>query len=238
MITVAIVEDSADHADILHKKIMETDFKDEVSVDIYLSPATFLSDLNKGKRYQICFSDIKMPEMNGIKLAEQIRRKDSRMLLIFLSSYLEYALEGYQVNAFDYLLKGRVDDKWDKLVGRILKRLENDRKKVYKVITQNKVEIIPLDSIVYIYKEGKYCNFVLENQKEKVAFRKTIKEIWEELHGHKNFIQIKRGYIANIDKIQKCTSEELVMTNEERLVIGRMHISRVKDLIMAYVREL
>lgn len=238
MITIAIIDDSMEYADVLQKKLQKTDFQDELSVNLYINPKSFLIDLERGKRYQLCFLDVKMPEMDGVKLAEEIRKKNGRMLLIFLSSYSEYAIEGYRVNAFDYLLKGRLDDKWDMLICRILKRLEDDRKKVYRVITQNKIQTIPIDSIIYIYKEGKYCIFVLENEREKIAYRKTIKEMKKDFQGYKNFIQIERGYIVNIEKIQKYTAIEVVMENGDKLVIGRAHIASVKELVMRYLEEL
>lgn len=238
MIAIALIEDNKEYALMLKKKILETDFKDELSVNLYLNPIEFLDRLKAGKRYQLCFSDVVMPEMDGVKLAEEIRKTDSKMLLIFLSSYFEYATDGYKVNAFDYLLKGRVEEKWDGLVKRIIKRLEDDRVKVYRVITQNKVEVIPLNNIIYIYKEGKYCNFVLEHERERVIARKTMKEVGEELDGYKNFIQIKRGYIINIEKIRKYTAEKIIMENGDHLIIGRGYVNNVKELVMRYAEGL
>lgn len=234
MLTIAIVEDKKEYAAMLQKRIMETDLKDKTVVDIYLNPIVFLDKVKAGKRYQLCFSDVMMPEMDGMKLAEEVREVDGRMLLVFLSSYVEYAPDGYRVQAFDYLLKGREDEKWDDLIKRIRRRLEDDRVKVYRIIAQNKIEMVPLNSIIYIYKEGKYCNFVLEYERERITVRKTMKEVGEELDAHQNFIQIKRGYIINIEKIRKYTAEEIIMENGDSLVIGRMHVVRVRELVMKY----
>lgn len=238
MITIAIIEDNSDYAAMLKTKIMETDFEDKTVVDIYLNPISFLEQIKMGKRYQLCFSDVMMPEMDGMKLAGEIRKIDGRMLLVFLSSYVEYAPDGYSVQAFDYLLKGKEDEKWDAVVKRIRNRLEDDREKVYRIIMQNKTEIIPLNTIVYIYKEGKYCNFVLEHERERTAVRKPIKEVGEELETYPNFIQIKRGYIINLEKIRKYTAEEIIMENGDSLVIGRMHVARVRESVMKYAEGL
>lgn len=141
---------------MLKKRIIETDFGDKVLVNIYLNPKEFLDKVKAGRRYKLCFSDVMMLEMDGMKLEEEIRKIDGRMLLVFLSSYVEYAPDGYSINAFDYLLKGRENDKWDTLVNRIRKRLEDDKVKVYRVIAKNKVELIPLNRIIYIFTEEKY----------------------------------------------------------------------------------
>lgn len=236
MIRVAVVEDNVIYADMFKKKILETDFKDKTIVDIYLSPINFLNNLEADK-YQLCFSDIKMPELDGVEMADKIRNKDSRLLLVFVSSYPEYATEGYRVKAFDYFTKDQLDRGWDALTGRILNQLEDNRKKIYKIIRQSSVEIIPINLIVYIYKEGKYCIFVVDGR-EKATIRKPIKDIGTELQGYKNFILVKRGYIINMEKIRKYSAEKVVMENGDELKIGKAHVARVKELVMRYVEEM
>lgn len=238
MLKIAVIEDNAEYADLLKKKILETDFKDEVSVDLYLKPMEFLDCLGNGEKHQICFSDIKMPGMDGVELAEEIRKKDSRMLLVFLSSYLEYATEGYRVRAFDYLLKDKVDDKWDALVDRIMKQLEDDREKVYKVMAGDKVVTIPLDDIIYVYKAGNYCHFVLMGWQNNIVERKSMWKLEEDLNSYKYFIYAKRGYIINIRKIREYRVREVIMENGDVIPIGRMHVDRIKDKVMEYMRGL
>lgn len=244
MLKIAIVEDSREYADILVKKISETDFRDEMLIEAYTGPESFLEELKRGKRYQVCFSDIQMPGMNGVQLAEEIRKIDRRMLLVFLSSYSAYATEGYRVEAFDYLLKENVDDGWEALVERMVKRLEDDREKVYRIISQNRVEVIQLSRVIYIYKEGKYCHFVLEaaagtkEDKEITAVRKPLSQVGEELQAYKNFIQANKGYIINIDKIREYTAEKILMENGDRIVVGRIHVARVREQVMRYMEEL
>lgn len=237
MLKIAIIEDSKEYADLLKKKIQETDFKDEVKVGLYFDPIEFLDALSEGEEYQLCFSDIEMPGLDGLRLAEEIRKKGSRMMLIFISCYMEYATEGYRVRAFDYLLKGHLDDRWDAMAGRVVKQLEDDREKVYKITLQNSIKVIPVDSIIYIYKEGKYCNFVVDGM-EGVAVRKAIREVGDEFKKYRGFIQIKRGYIINAGKIRKYTAEKVIMENGDELVIGRVHVADVKGKVMEYMEEL
>lgn len=238
MLKIAVVEDSKEYADFLKKKILETDFNDEVEVDLYLDSMRFLNALGEKEKYHLCFSDIKMPGMDGVKLAEEIRKRDRRMILIFLSSYLEYATEGYQVKAFDYLLKGQVDVRWNILVSRIINQLEDTRDKVYKIAMKNSVEVIPVDNIIYIYKEGKYCNFVVDGMERTAAVRKTIREVEREFQNYKNFVQLKRGYIINIRKIRRYMPEKVSMENGDELIIGRARVTKVKELVMRYMEEL
>lgn len=237
MLKIAVVEDSREYADLLKKKILETDFKDEAEVESYLDPMEFLDALGRGKKYQLCFSDIKMPGMDGVKLAEKIREKDSKMMLVFIFSYLEYATEGYKVKAFDYLLKGNVDDRWDALAGRVMKQLEDDRKKVYKVTAGDKAVVFPVDDILYVYKAGNYCHFVIKGWQNNVAERKSMWKLEEDLKPYRYFIYAKRGYLINIRKIREYKVREVIMENGDAIPIGRMYIDRLKDKVMEYMGD-
>ena len=60
----------------------------------------FYFDLEEGFHYDICFLDIEMPQMNGLDLAKKIRASAQATYLVFITSYLQYAVEGYEVKAF------------------------------------------------------------------------------------------------------------------------------------------
>ena len=77
----------------------------DCSVDCFSSPAELLERYQGGESYDVIFLDIVMDSLNGIELAREIRSRDRNVFLIFLTAYLEYAPEGYEVNAYRYLLK-------------------------------------------------------------------------------------------------------------------------------------
>ena len=60
-------------------------------------------------QFDIIILDIEMDGMNGLEAAERIRRKDEDVLLMFLTSHSEFAIDGYAVNAYRYMLKGESD---------------------------------------------------------------------------------------------------------------------------------
>ena len=71
----------------------------------------------------ICFLDIEMPGKNGMETARNIRKKDARMLLVFLTGYREYVFDGYEVDALDYLLKPVRERKLQEVLDRARKLL-------------------------------------------------------------------------------------------------------------------
>lgn len=234
---IVIVEDNREFADILKRKIdVDTGLGVGNVVDIYTEPKNFINMLKAGKRYELCFSDILMPEMDGLELAEQIRKIDDRMLFVFLTSYTEYAIDGYRVYAFDYLLKSHMDAKWDGLVKRIKEALDKQKKETYLIKMVNRVERVPCNSILYIYKQEKNVIFVLKDRE--IAVRKSIQDVWDELKDYRQFIQVKRGIIINIEKIRKATAKEIVMENGEEITIGRMYVEQVRKQIHNQVENI
>lgn len=233
MISMAVVEDNEEFAGLLRRRILsETDWETAVLVSVYLSPEEFLREIAAGTQVDVAFLDVEMPGMNGMELAAGIRSRDKDMLLVFVSSFFRYAMEGYQVYAFDYLLKSQMDRRWDKLADRLRKALAAGREKLYTIQTMNRTERIPVDDILYIYKEEKYA--LIAVGAERIAVRKTMREIAEELRDHRQFVQVKKGILVNMEKVQKATARELLMQNGESIVIGRMYVDEVRERMHAY----
>lgn len=247
MISAAVIEDNKDFAEILRKKIEESDWEENISVSVYDGPEEFLKDMegntagkvwegkSEQKQADVAFLDVEMPGMNGMELAERIRMADREMILVFVSSFSEYAMEGYQVYAFDYLLKSRLDQKWDRLVERLRAALGKGREEMYTIQTANRTERIPVNDILYIYKEEKYV--VIVTEAERFALRKTMQDTALEFEKYRQFIQVKRGILINMEKIRRATARELLMNNGEYITIGRMYVDKVREQLHAYLGD-
>lgn len=92
----------------LHIEKIRSILPDE-ETDTYTSPAILLDTITSGKRYDVLFLDIMMPEMDGISLARELRELDEGMLIVFITSKIEFMQTGYEVKAFRYLLKDQID---------------------------------------------------------------------------------------------------------------------------------
>lgn len=102
MLKIALVDDNTDFLLLLRKKV-HTFFDGKnvlCEVRLFPNPEVFYFDLEEGFQYDICFLDIEMPQMNGLELARKIRETAQATYLIFITSYLQYAVEGYEVKAF------------------------------------------------------------------------------------------------------------------------------------------
>lgn len=229
---IAIVDDDMYYAEEIRKEIISSEWGYPIRVDLYEEPEEFLVNLQNGGKYDLCLSDIEMPGKNGIELAREIQKTDPYMLFIFLTAYSKYAVHGYKVGAYDYIVKGWFAEEWKRVLGKIKKRFESLDHDFYLVESSNYFEKIPLNHVLYIYKEKKYTVFVLENRE--VPVRKSLRQIQEELAGKEQFIQVERGYIANIEMIKRFELREIELINGKRIPLGHIRSSEVREKIHSY----
>ena len=98
------------------------------SIDVVIDSFAQGEDLLKkieNKPYDIIFLDIEMPTMDGITIAKKIREQSENMELVFLTNHVEYALEGYEVNALRYLTKPVNPVKLQEVISYMIKREKN-----------------------------------------------------------------------------------------------------------------
>ena len=105
VVHVAIVEDEQIHQDTLKNYLQRYESENGVSfhIDVFANPILLLE--NYKPVYDLIFMDIQMPDINGMDTARRLRAMDQNVLLIFVTSLAQYAIEGYEVAAVDYILK-------------------------------------------------------------------------------------------------------------------------------------
>ena len=107
-IQVAICDDEEFFRDELETfiSVFGNEYHTDVITETYSNPENLIKVLSdKTKKYDILFLDVEMPQMNGMELAQAIRKIDSDVVICFVTSFLEYALAAYKVDAIDYVVK-------------------------------------------------------------------------------------------------------------------------------------
>ena len=107
--------------------------------------------------YQLAFLDVDMPNVNGMALGRQLKQRCPGLKLVYVSAYLEFALEGYTVNAYRYLLKRDIARTLPKCLDDLLAALTDQRKTL--TVHHNRTETeIPLDQIYYLESDLRQIN--------------------------------------------------------------------------------
>lgn len=159
------------------------------------------------------FLDINMPSISGIELYKNL--KISRPV-IFTTAYSDFAVDGFELDAVDYLLKPFSYERFCKAVQKVEKELqfkntiENTH---FSIRADYALHKIPFDKILYFEGYDDYVKIHIEGQKTLVA-RVTMKNILEKLD-EKKFSRVHRSYIVALDKIQKVKSKSLFINGVE-----------------------
>ena len=105
MLGIAIVEDDREQAALLetHIKRYAAEHQLVVSVSVFYDAVTFLEKYTQG--YQMIFMDIKMPMLDGMDAARFLRERDQKVVLVFVTTMRQYAIQGYDVDAADFIVK-------------------------------------------------------------------------------------------------------------------------------------
>lgn len=202
-------------------------------VQTFLNPeeaTTFLRD----NPVDLIFSDIKMPQCNGI---DWLKTLETKPLIIFTTAHTEYAVEGYELNAMDYLLKPVSFERFYKAVTKVqeymeLKQLQGQpvADKHIFVRCSGKFEKIILDDILYIEGLKDYVKIVVENSKQNLITAMNVKTISEKLPPQQ-FIRTHRSYLVNVNKIRSIDKDS-VMLPDTTIPLGETYKEAVFKLII------
>lgn len=182
-------------------------------------------------KVDLLFLDIKMPDISGIELLRSIPNPP---LVIFTTAYSEHAIEGFELDAIDYLLKPFSLTRFLKACNKAynyhgLKRNNsNDETLLSHVFIKSGYEQVrvDLDNIRYAEANGNYVVFVLENQR--IASRLTMSEAVA-LLPDKYFARVHRAYIVSKKHIQK-VDRKTIWVQETAIPIGSAYSSNIEKI--------
>ena len=150
MIKVAIIEDNDQDAESLINEI--TRYSKENKIDInyqrFSNPILFLDKYEPN--FDVVFFDIMMPLMNGIEASKKLRKLDEEIIIIFLTSLAQFAIEGYSVQALDYIIKPLNYYDFAMKFSRILPRIKKKEVESLIIKTKQGNQVININDIIYI----------------------------------------------------------------------------------------
>lgn len=177
----------------------------------------------------LLFLDINMPSISGIEFYKKV---SDDTLAIFTTAYSEYAVEGFDLKAMDYLLKPFDFDRFSKAIDRVkeYRKLLNQHGTAEQQYLYVKVDYsitkIPLADIKYVEGQDNYLKIHLDNGKY-VLVRMSLKTIQEQLPAQ-DFIRIHRSYIVPFKKVTSMRNKNIYMGTLE-LPISGMYLDEVQQ---------
>lgn len=210
----AIVDDEPLALNLLESYVQKTSFLELAGK--YSSAVQAMKEL-PDKKIDLLFLDIQMPELNGLEFSKMV---PSNTRVVFTTAFGQYAIDGYKVNALDYLLKPISYVDFLQAANKALQWFEllqqpREEKESIFVKSEYKLVQIMLKDILYIEGLKDYIKIYEENQPKPVLCLMSMKAM-EELLPPKRFIRVHRSYIVQKDKIR--------VIDRGRIVFGKTYI--------------
>ena len=204
-LNIGICDDDNVHIEYLIKlvKLWGNNSNTITEIDFFYSAESFLFHYEEDKRYDILLLDIEMEEMNGVSLAKKIRENNKSVQIIFITGYLDYILEGYEVAALHYLIKPVNKEKLFEVLNRAIEKLEINEKTLL-VEALNETIKLPLYEIKYF---EVIKNYVTIHANKKYIVKRTLSDIAKELDNR--FVRSGRSYIVNLNYINRVSKTEI-----------------------------
>lgn len=234
MIRIAVVEDEISEKEKLSSffKKIEEEKNYEFSIDFFSSGENFLFEFSYGK-YDLVLMDIHLGDtvINGLEVSRKLREVDEDVTLVFTTNLAQYAIDGYQVKASDYIIKPYAYYDFAMKMDNIFSKLSNDVQKII-LKTDGKQVILPVREICYI----EVINHTLIYHTVKNDYEVNgapLSKMAEQLEKY-HFSLCNACYLVNLKYVNSVQGFE-VMVNNTPLVISRPRKKQFLQDLNAYL---
>lgn len=232
---VAIVEDDKAEQGVLKDYFARYSEQKGVEFDITVfdNALVFLDSISP--RFDLVFMDIEMPMINGMDAAKRLREVDDKTILIFVTHLGQYAVKGYEVNAFDYILKPIRYSSFSMRLDRIVAQTAKLTEKYIMLPIAYGLMRLALSDLFYV--EVRLHKLYFHTARGIVETRGSLAEYEDVLRQH-GFIRCNKCYIINVRHIKQI-SEHTVTVGQDSLQISRNRAhsfeKEVKDTLASKV---
>lgn len=187
----------------------------------------------------LIFMDIFMPGQEGMSVcpgmdaAKRLRDMGNRAKLVFLTTSREYALEAFDVDASQYLLKPIEENKITAALDRFLVKTEEERKRYILLKSKGRIVRVPVNDIVFCEAQGKtQCMYLADGGESRL--RMTMTEIYGLLSDYPELVRIGAAFIVNMEYIDSLNAQNICLTNGRKIYFPRGAYKTLKELYFQY----
>lgn len=205
--------------------------KIECNISCYNSAANFLK--NDTHDDDILFLDILMPGMNGIELAKEIRKGNESVAIIFVTNLASYAIKGYEVNSFDFIIKPFNKLHLNNTMNKLMRYLDLFDNKNITLKSKSNVKVVRLASVSYIEIDSHLITYHFGDDEPFIVWG-TLSEELKKLDD--SFVRPNQYTLINIKHITSIDSSE-IRIRDKCIFISRKYKKEVTNKIMEYYKK-
>ena len=199
-----------------------------VEILSFPSAEALLFSWEENRDMDILLLDIEMGEISGMKLARHLRRAGAAMQIVFITGYMDYIAEGYDVEALHYLLKPVTGERLGQVLDRALERIRT-REHMLWLTLQDGVVRLSVYEIRYL---EVMRNYTTVHGAEDYSVKRSLNDLERELDG--GFYRIHRSFIVNLRFVKRITRTEVILKDGTALPLSRKHYEGLNQALIAY----
>lgn len=232
MYRIAVVEDEQQYRDEVCQYIEQYATEHQLKFDVttYTDGQEIVDDVQK--HYDIIFFDIEMTQLNGMDAAKVIRERDADVVMVFITNMAQYAIEGYEVGALDFVLKPIDYYGFSFRLARALGRVQNKQGNLeFAINTPGGIKKLNSNDIYYIEIENRFL--VYHTAEGDFSQRGTLQSA-EEMFQNYHFVKCNHWYLVNLKYVTEI-EENIVHVAGSRLEISRRNRAHFLKEVTEYI---
>ncbi|MFS0863960.1 LytR/AlgR family response regulator transcription factor [Fredinandcohnia sp. 179-A 10B2 NHS] len=215
MIRIAIVEDDISYKEqlieFLHR--FEKEIGEKIETETFSDGDEIVE--NYQAQFDIILMDVQMRFMDGMSAAEEIRKVDSEVVIIFITNMAQYAIKGYAVNALDYVLKPISYFQFSQRLHRAIDRMKKREDHYLTIRVKGGVQRFRVSEIYYVESQGH--NLIFSSKSGEFVTSGTMKELETQLSSF-SFFRGNKGYLINLEHVEGMNDSCAIVGGKELLI--------------------
>lgn len=233
MIQVAIVEDDKNYAASLKKYILRYEEEQNIKFLVeWFEDGEDIAEEYKG-HFDIILMDIEMQFMDGMSAAKKIREVDEEVIIMFITNSPQYAMQGYAVDALDYVLKPINYYAFSQRLTRALSRMKKQEETYLTLNYRGGVQKIRISDLYYV--EVRDHDLIYHTKDGNLMIRGTMREAEENLK-EESFFRCNKAYLVNLEYVDGFENGDALVAGE-RLMVSRARKKEFLDALNNFMNE-
>ena len=189
--------------------------------------------LDSGREYGLYLLDVMLPGTSGIQGADILRQRSVSPVIVFITSSLESAVEGYRVNAAGFLLKPITRELFDETMQRVAEQRLRCEKPVLPVVYNRMPLELSLDQVVFFESRLHRVYANLADQKT-ISIGQKLSWVQGKLEKYRGFLRCHQSYLVNLDHVRHLEDSCFVMDNGSMIPVSRNFYKESKQTYYRY----
>lgn len=176
------------------------------------------------------FLDVEMPGLNGIETGKEIRKRNKNCEIVFVTNYIQYALQGYEVQAFRYLLKPIDGNHFTEIADHLFEKIRKSSSFI-QIKGRSDTKRVLIGDIVYA--ETSQRHLLIHTKNQRIDCYQTMEKLEESLSQH-GFYRCHHAYLVSMEEIAQIKGNDAVLKDGTVIPISKAKKKQFKQVLTDY----